>query len=42
MNLFSWWCVGIPLAYRLAIVDCFGIKGIWVGFATASLVQARG
>ena len=40
MNVLSWWVIGVPLAYYLAIVEDHNMQGLWVGFATAGVVQS--
>ena len=38
-NLLSYWGVGIPLAYLLAIPAGMGIAGLWTGLATCATVN---
>lgn len=40
LNILTYWCLAIPLAYHLAFTRSWGLTGLWVGAATANYAQA--
>lgn len=40
LSLISFWIIGIPLGYWLAVYQGWNAKGIWVGYLVALIIQA--
>ncbi|KAL6750422.1 MATE efflux family protein [Haematococcus lacustris] len=40
LAIVGWWCVGVPLAYWLGLVQGGNVPGLWAGFAVASALQS--
>ena len=42
LNLGSYWGVGLPTAYLLAVKAGLELRGLWGGLVTCTTLQARG